>query len=130
MRRALVAIGMAAVLVWAGCGGPRNSLNTATSVCFRSLVVAEDAVHHKGRLVGVRKVSAQTFARHVPDAPTVPKDDVCLVAFGGDYRPGDVAGTRAPTTGRYAVVAVTTGQPVLLGARVTDDLPIRFRHRT
>jgi hypothetical protein len=28
------------------------------------------------------------------------------------------------------VVAVATGTPTLLGARVTDRLPLRFRHRT
>lgn len=114
----------------AGCGGPRNSLNTGASVCFRSLTVAQDAVHHRGRLLGVRRVSASSYARQLPDAASVPSGQICLVAFRGDYHPADVVGTRSQASGRYAVVAVTTGRPVLLGTRILDDLPIRFRHTT
>ena len=45
-----------------------------------------------------------------------------------NYRPGDVVNAQPPGPGRYAVVAVTTGNPVLLGAQVTDRLPLRFHH--
>lgn len=131
--RALVTVAVVTVAVTmamvAACAAPRNSLNTGASVCFRSLAVAEDAVHHKGRLVGVRRVSAESFARHVPEAPRLPdKEAVCLVAFRGDYREGDVVGAAVPRSGRYALVAVATGKPTLLGSRVTDHLPIRFGH--
>ncbi|MFN2607618.1 MAG: hypothetical protein ABR511_06925 [Acidimicrobiales bacterium] len=130
-RRAGLAAAVAAgALALAGCGGPRNSLNTASSVCFRSLAVAEDAVHHTGRIVGVRRVSAASFAQRVPGATTVPDEDVCLVAFSGAFTSGAVAGAVGPPAGHYAIVAVTSGRPTLLGTRLADELPLRFRHRT
>jgi len=127
--RLTVAAAVTAAVVSA-CGGPRNSLNTDASVCFRSLAVASDAVHHKGKLVGVRRVSARQLAGQMPEATTHGKDPVCLVAFESAYGPGDVADAHPAVGGRYAVVAVTTGAPVLLGARVSDSLPLRFHHRT
>ncbi len=98
------------------------------SVCFRSLAVASDAVHQKGKLVGVRRVSAHELAEQMPNATAAGRDPVCLVAFKSDYRPGEVDHAQPPGPGRYAVVAVTTGAPTLLGAQVTDRLPLRFRH--
>ncbi len=127
-RRATVAMAVGATVVMAACGGPRNSLNTDASVCFRSLAVASNAVHHKGKLVGVRRVSARELAKQMPEATVAGRDPVCLVAFASDYRPGQVDHAQPPGPGRYAVVAVTTGTPTLLGARVTDRLPLRFRH--
>ncbi len=130
--RVTVAVGMAvavaAMVAVAACGGPRNSLNTDASVCFRSLAVASGAVHHKGKLVGVRRVSAHKFAAQMPEATVKGHDPVCLVAYQSDYRPGEVDGAPPPGAGRYAVVAVATGSPTLLGSRVTDRLPLRFRH--
>lgn len=125
--RLAVAVAVAAAAM-AACGGPRNSLNTDASVCFRSLAVASGAVHHKGKLVGVRRVSAHQFAMQMPDVIAPDHDPVCLVAYQSDYRPGDVTDAHPPVAGRYAVVAVTSGRPTLLGTRVTDRLPLRFRH--
>lgn len=130
--RALVVAVTATMAAVAGtltaCAGPRNSLNTDASVCFRSLAVASGAVQHKGRLVGVRRVSARQFTAQMPHTTARPRDPVCLVAYESDYRPGQVAAADPPGPGRYAVVAVTAGTPVLLGATVTDRLPLRFRH--
>ncbi len=103
-------------------------MNTDASVCFRSLAVASDAVHHKGKLVGVRRVSARELAKQMPEATVAGPNPVCLVAFKSDYLAGEVDHAQPPGPGRYAVVAVTTGAPTLLGARVTDRLPLRFRH--
>jgi len=128
-RRRAAALVLGAVAVATACGGPRNSLNTDASVCFRALAVANGAVHHKGRLVGVRRVSARLLSREMPEASAAGSAPVCLVAFQSDYRAGEVDGTRPPVAGRYAVVAITTGTPTLLGARVTDRLPLRFHHR-
>jgi hypothetical protein len=127
-----VAVGLAAAALVGvtSCGGPRNSLNTDASVCFRSLAVASGAVHHKGKLVGVRRVSARVFRREMPETTAAGSAPVCLVAFQSDYQAGEVADAGPPAAGRYAVVAVATGTPTLLGARVTDRLPLRFRHRT
>jgi len=127
--RARLAVAVAVAVVGA-CGGPRNSLNTDASVCFRSLAVASGAVHHKGKLVGVRRVSTRSFATQMPDITAPDHDPVCLVAYQSDYHPGDVVDARPPRAGRYALVAVTTGTPTLLGTRVTDRLPLRFRHPT
>lgn len=126
--RLAVALAAAALVVVTACGGPRNSLNTDASVCFRSLAVASGAVHHKGKLVGVRRVSTRVLSREMPEVPAAGSAPVCLVAFQSDYQAGEVVGARPPTAGRYAVVAVTTGTPTLLGVRVTDRLPLRFRH--
>jgi hypothetical protein len=128
MRRRLAAALAATTVVLAGCGGPRNALNTSESVCFRSIVVAKDAVHHKGRLVGVHKIAGASLPRHMPGITVATRDEVCLVAFRGDYREGDVEAANPPGAGRYAVVAVTTGAPTLLGARLSDDIPFRTHH--
>jgi len=129
VRVAVAVAAAAAAAVMAACGGPRSSLNTDASVCFRSLAVASGAVHHKGKLVGVRRVSAHAFAAQMPEVTLPNQDPVCLVAYQSDYRPGEVDDAPPPAAGRYAVVAVTTGTPTLLGARVSDRLPLRFRHR-
>jgi len=112
------------------CGGPRNSLNTDASVCFRALAVANGAVHHKGKLVGVRRVSARRLSDEMPRVSAAGRAPVCLIAFQSDYRAGEVVDAQPPVAGRFAVVAVTSGTPTLLGARVTNRLPLRFHHRT
>jgi len=129
MRRAMAAAAVAVTLflVAAACGGPRNSLNTATGICYRALGVAGNAVHHKGRFLGVRRAKARNVAKYMPAAATIREDEVCVVGFQGEFRPGDVTDANPPGPGRYAVIAVTRGDPHLIGARVVDDLPLSFR---
>jgi hypothetical protein len=127
VRKRCVGAAVAACIVLSACAGPRNSLNTAASVCFRALPAARDVVHGKGRLVGVRRRSTATLTRRFPGV-TVPRpgDPVCIVAYRGDYKAGEVKG--ATGTGRYAVVVVDAKSMHVLRTRVTDVLPLRFRH--
>ena len=64
---AAVALGVAMSVATAGCTAARNTLGTSASRCFRSLPAANDAVHDRGQLVGVRYVKAGSLdgaARH------------------------------------------------------------------
>lgn len=129
MRRSVVATALAASLCLGAvaCGGPRNSLNTATGLCYRSLGVGDAVVHHKGRFLGVRRARTEKVAQYIPAASSVREREVCVIGYQGDFRPGDVKDASPPGPGRYAVVAVTRGDPHLIGARVVDDLPLSFR---
>ncbi|MDQ1391423.1 MAG: hypothetical protein QOF30_400 [Acidimicrobiaceae bacterium] len=112
------------------CSG-RISLGTEASACFRDLPTARQAVHDKGKLVGVRRVSADTLRDRLPaDATlaTLPNQDLCVFAFSGTYDPGSVVGADATKTGHFAIVAVSAKHPEAVAAVVVDELPTRFRH--
>ncbi|MDQ6613523.1 MAG: hypothetical protein M3083_01865 [Actinomycetota bacterium] len=113
------------------CAGGRVSLGTGASECFRDLPAARDALRDKGRLVGVRKVSADLLRARLPNdsvLSTLPDQDVCAFAFSGSFNPGGVTGAQNTKTGHYAIVAVGTKHPVVVAALVVDRLPTRFRH--
>jgi hypothetical protein len=126
------------VVTLAGCASTHNSLGTGSSACFQALPSATKAVHNKGRLVGVRRVSmsqlrrpATTTSSQPPMSSPPPSQSnrsVCVVAFQGMYAPGDVDHETVPRSGTYAVVVIGEhgGQPIR--AFVTDQLPLRFRH--
>jgi len=96
--------------------------------CFRAIPAAHDAVGDRGRLVGVRRRSHRDVARRFPGVTAPPNSSpICLVAFQGDYKPGEVRGTT--DGGRYAIVVVDARSKRVLNVRVTDKLPLRFRHR-
>lgn len=115
-----------------GCASAHNALGTGSSPCFQALPSATKAVHNKGRLVGVRRVSLAELRRPTTTSSSQPPDQsnraVCVVAFQGKFMPGDVDHVTAQRSGSYAVVVVGEhgGQP--LHAIVTDRLPLRFRH--
>jgi hypothetical protein len=134
-RVAATSVGLAVgVVALGGCASAHNSLGTGSSACFQALPSATQAVHSKGRLVGVRRVSLSQLRRppttpsSETTAPNQPNRSVCVVAFQGKYAPGDVDHETAPRSGNYAVVVVGEhgGQPIR--AFVTDQLPLRFRH--
>jgi hypothetical protein len=127
VRRPLAAASL--LIVLAGCGGPRNALNTSASACFRGLPTATAAVGPKGRVVGVRTVARRVLARDLPQADRIPADVVCAVAYRGDFVPGDVANADPPGPGRFAVVALDTRGSHVLATFVVDTLPIPFHHR-
>ena len=120
---------LAALLAFgSACTAPRNSLNTPASSCFRSLPPAAAAVHHKGKLVGVRHVRVDRLARRVPEVTSSPERVVCVVAFEDDYRPGNVQATGPQRSGRYALVVVRNRDSKVLAVHLRDRLPLRFRH--
>ena len=127
--RAVRAVCAAVLLsVATSCAGARNSLNTTASACFRALPAADDAVHRKGRLVGVRVIETSELAHKVPEAATLGQRHLCGVAYRDDYASGDVAGAQPGRVGRYALVLVDGDQRVV-ASFVLDDLPMRFTHR-
>ena len=126
-------LAMAAALTLSAlaCAGGRNSRGTGASGCFRDLPAASDAVHNKGSLHGVRRVSATSMRARLPhDATlsTLPDQELCVFAFKGTYPPGSVNGAHNSAPGQYAIIAVTTRNANVVGATVTNRLPTRFQH--
>ena len=137
--KALVAgVGLAVgVVALGGCASPHNSLGTGSSPCFQALPSATKAVHGKGRLVGVRRVSLSQLRRppSTPPSSTPPGQppnqanrSVCVVAFRGNFGPGEVEHENVQRSGNYAVVVVGEHGGTPLRAFVTNELPLRFRH--
>jgi hypothetical protein len=122
---------IAGLVVASACAGPRNTLGTAASACFRALPSAKDAVHRKGKLVGVRRVDTDSLQRRIPNDPTLatlPDRQLCVFAFKGSFRPGDVPQATNRSQGPYAIVALTSQHPKVVAAFVLTRLPTRFRH--
>jgi hypothetical protein len=127
VARTVVALVIGGLVAGAACAGPRNNLNTAASVCYRAVPAARAVVHDKGRLLGVRRRGQRTLAQRFPGVTVPPRaGPVCIIAYRGDYKDGDVRGTTG--AGRYAIVVVDAKSMHVLRARVTDTLPLRFRH--
>jgi hypothetical protein len=123
------AVAALALALLSACGGPRNTLNTASSHCFRALPLARATVNDHGHLVGVRSVMATSLVGRLPEAETLGKRRLCLIAFRGPYAAGEVARARPPGPGPYAIVAVDSNGSTVLASFVVSDLPLRFRHR-
>ena len=134
---ALVALALG-VATLAGCTSARNTLGTNSSVCYRALAVAEDAVHSKGQFAGVRLLSLSSLTRssHVRAVLTARAGgslhSVCLVSYRGEFRLDQVqrpAGlTPSGGVGHFAIVAVSVPRNVLLATIVLEREPVRFRH--
>lgn len=122
---------MGMVMATSGCAGARISLGTGESACFRALPPAEAAVHSKGKLVGVRQVSAATLMARLAQLRTLTTlrtQTLCVFAFSGTYPPGSVAGAHNTITRHYAVIAVGSKHTEVVAAFALDQLPTRFRH--
>lgn len=129
----------ASVLV-SGCTSARNALGTNSSPCYLALPVAKDAVHGRGRFVGVRLVKASELATKVLVLRALTArsggklGDVCVVAYSGHYTLSQVESPlgRAPATGvgRYAIVVVDRSSNKLLATVVRNKEPEPFRHVT
>jgi len=127
-RRRIRSGAVAVVLLVAGCAGPRNTLNTATSHCFRALPLARDTVHEQGKLVGVRAVRATRLTPRIPQAERLGAQRLCLVAFKGPYTVDAIPRSDPAGPGTYAIVAVDSRGSTVLASFVVNDLPLRFRH--
>jgi hypothetical protein len=127
MRRTVAACVIAGA-VMAACAAPRQSLGTRSSPCFRSLPTAKAAVHHEGRLVGVRRLSRSTVQRAYPTAQLPPGRDFCVVGFSDDYRTEKVDHPSGSPTGKYALVIVTMRGTTVLHTFLVDHIPLRLRH--
>jgi hypothetical protein len=106
-------------------------LGTAASPCYRALPGAIEAVHHKGHLVGVRRINTSTLQKRLPkdqELAAVRDRQLCAFAFHDDFHAGDVTGATNQARGRYALVALTLKNPRVVAAAIVDRLPTRFRH--
>ena len=134
MRWAVTALAIGAALSVAagGCTAARNTLGTSASQCFRALPAANDAVHDRGQLVGVRYLKAGSLdkeARHSRRLREMIASThgrpACIVAFAGSYPRGSVKGSITRRSGRYAVLVLDASSGALQFAIVVDRLPLR-----
>jgi hypothetical protein len=130
LRRAAAALVVAAAVT--ACSVPRNGLGTSATPCFRALPGATQAVHRKGKLLGVRRVSTARLRQRFPNnahlkALTDADSNLCAFAFKGPYPPGAVDLANNTQPGTYAVVALTSRSNQLVAASVVDRLPLSFR---
>jgi len=128
---------MAVAAASSACTSARNTLGTNSSPCYTAIPVAANAVHHRGRFLGVRLLSArQASTRRRLDAlldARAPKvKTVCVVAYGGSYRLSQVKrpfGMPPPSgTGAVAIVVVSSPHNRLIGTVVLRRVPLPFRH--
>ncbi len=129
---------LAACLVGAlalgGCTSARANLGTSDSPCFVALPAAAAAVHHTGRLVGVRlrTVGSLRGARGVHEVLVAAHDTqgqrVCLVAFSGDYHRADVARPAGRQAGHLAVVVLSYPASTVEGTVILIRAPLEFGH--
>lgn len=135
---ATVAAGVVSAAALAGCVSPRNALGTTSNPCFRAVPVASTAVHHRGKLAGIRLVGTKELGRypHILDLLTSRVGNrfrqVCVISFHGAFRLDAVqrpAG-RGPTSGvgPVAIVVVSSPQNRLIATFVTEREPLPLRH--
>ncbi|MHB1486177.1 MAG: hypothetical protein ACYCS7_05260 [Acidimicrobiales bacterium] len=119
------------------CSSPRLVLGTNSNLCFKALPVAEDAVHHQGRLLGVKKLDYSTLVQRLerggtavaPQSSAVSGEtEVCVIGFRGHYGPGSVQYARPGSNGTYAVLAVTVENQRVIGAFIVQRLPVGLGH--
>jgi len=127
MRR-LMAVCVIGAALLAACAAPRQSLGTRSSACFRSLPTAKAAVHHEGRLVGVRRMSRATVQRAFPTAQLPAGRDFCVVGFSDDFHADKVDHAAGAQTGKYAVPIVTMRGTTVVQTFLVDRIPFRLRH--
>jgi hypothetical protein len=117
-----------------GCAAARSELGTASSVCYVDLALATRAVHHEGRLVGVRLVSVPSLRTHAPllfkaaEVRGKRLSQVCLVGFGGDFSARHVERPIGETAGHLAVVELDYPQRELLATLLVRRPPVSFGH--
>jgi hypothetical protein len=117
-----------------GCAAARNELGTASSGCYVDLALASHAVHHHGRLLGVRLVSVASLRMHAPllfagaEVHGKRLGQVCLVAFGGHFRSDRVASPAGVQEGDFAVVELGYPTRRLLTTLIVRRPPLPFGH--
>jgi hypothetical protein len=112
----------------AGCTASRNVLGTADSACFQAIPVAAQAVHHRGKLVGVHRVATDRLHRLLSTVPHHPHKAVCVVAYRGSFTSDQVQMAPPGQSGRYAVIVVSSPGNHVVQSYVLDKLPLSFRH--
>ena len=134
--RAVLACGVLALgaLGLGGCAAARNELGTSSSGCYVDLALATHAVHHEGRLAGVRLVSVTSLRAHAPALFRAAEvrgkrlSQVCLVAFNGRFSASAVERPIGGTRGRLAVVELEYPHRRLLATLLVKRPPVPFGH--
>jgi hypothetical protein len=98
--------------------------------------VATLSFKRRGSLAGIRLVDAsgltardeRTLRTLLDSLPVRPVHDVCLIAYTGSFRPAQVemVGRNPQNPARFAIVAVTTPKPRLLGTILVRHVPLSF----
>lgn len=125
-----LALGAAAL---GGCAAARNELGTAASSCYVDLPVALEAVHHHGKLGGVRLVTVASLRPHAPRLYRAAlaerhRGSVCLLAFSGDFAASRVERPIGRGTGHLAVVELAYPTKRLLATLLVLRAPLSFGH--
>lgn len=117
-----------------GCAAARNELGTVNSDCYIAIPAAFRAVHHHGRLAGVRLVSVASLRTQAPLLYEAARSkgkstrDVCLVAFTGEFLAESVTVPVGDTAGSVAVVELGYPAKRLFATLVLRRPPIPFGH--
>jgi hypothetical protein len=117
-----------------GCAAARNVLGTASSGCYVDLALATHAVHHEGRLKGVRLVTVASLRTHAPRLYRAAEvrgkrlGQVCLVAFGGTFSAETVERPIGNLTGTLAIVELGYPARRLLATLLVEHPPVPFGH--
>jgi hypothetical protein len=114
------------------CTSGHTVLGTASSPCFKALPDAANAVHRRGTLLGVRRVTlGQLLGPRPGRAPSIREsrnETVCAVAYRGTFAKSAVEKGHGRVTGKLAVVLVQDSDNRVIATLVFDRLPIQFRH--
>ncbi|HUZ19664.1 MAG TPA: hypothetical protein VMU75_03720 [Acidimicrobiales bacterium] len=136
MIRRIAAAGVLASLI-AGCGAPTPGLsNGSVSACYRAIPTGRQAVHDPhATLIGVHRIPADKVRERLPlkEQHQLAADNdttVCVVAFKGEFRPGQVDLAPSGESGTYAVVLISSKKLRLIDAAVLDHLPGALGKRT
>lgn len=132
-RGALCGLALAA-LVLAGCSSARVGLGTTDESCYLALPTAAKAVGGHGHLEGIRKYTISGLKGVAPRlydrlADQVPKgQSVCIAGYTGVFHEDMVTKPLGRSTGKLAVVVVTSPGNKVLGTLILTKIPVRFQH--
>jgi hypothetical protein len=123
-----------AAAVFAGCSSARTGLGTADESCYLALPAASKAVGGHGHLEGIRKYSIGGLKGVAPRlykglANQVPNGQaLCIAGYTGSFEESAVTKAMGRSSGKLAVVVVTTPGNKVLGTLILSKLPVRFQH--
>jgi hypothetical protein len=123
-----------AASLFAGCSSARTGLGTADESCYLALPTASKAVGGHAHLAGIRKYTIANLKGVAPRlygalADQVPKGQaLCIAGYTGHFVASAVTKAMGQSSGKLAVVVVTTPGNKVLGTLVLTKLPVRFQH--
>jgi hypothetical protein len=120
--------------VFAGCSSARSGLGTTDESCYLALPTATKAVGGHGHFAGIRKYSVGGLKGMAPQLYDALSDQVgshqavCLAGYTGTFTSGMVTKPLGRSTGKLAVVVVTSPGNKVLGTLILSKIPVRFQH--